>query len=201
MPHKFFIEKRPHNGLTFGEYSNKLKSYVDNTNPKKLTENGLKLFEFTKLNISRNNRVLKTYKPSAELIAAVNKIKTEQIWMVLTEGWCGDSAQTLPYIYLMAKNNSNIKFRVLPRDSNLDIMDKYLVNGKSRSIPRLVIFDINGNELALWGPRPAAAQQLVDELKNEGQNIHEIHQKLHLWYGRNRGQSIETDFVEMVNKM
>ena len=198
MTLKFFTEKRPHNGFTFEEYSNKLKTYVENTNPQNLPENELKLFEFTKLNIYRSNRAIKTYKPSEEILTAMRKINSKQIWMILTEGWCGDSAQTLPYIYMMTKENPNIKLRILPRDSNLDIMDKYLVNGKSRSIPRLVIFENNGNELALWGPRPAAAQQLINDLKSEGMDMHEIHEKLHLWYGRNRGKSIESEFLDIV---
>ncbi len=201
MPQKIFIEKRPHNGFTFEDYADELKKYIDNTNPQNLTESEIKFFEFTKLNIYRSNRALRTYRPSPEILSAVEKIMSEQIWMVLTEGWCGDSAQTLPYIFMMTKENPNIKLRILLRDSNLDIMDKYLVNGKARSIPRLVIFDADGNELALWGPRPAAAQQIVDTLKAEGKDMHDIHEKLHLWYGRNRGKSVETEFVEIVNKM
>ena len=198
MTHKFFTEKRPHNGFTFEEYSENLKIFVDNTNPQNLPENDIKLFEFTKLNIYRSNRAIKTYKPSEEILTAISNLNSEQIWMILTEGWCGDSAQTLPYIYMMTKENPNIKLRILLRDSNLDIMDKYLVNGKSRSIPRLVIFDVSGNELALWGPRPAAAQKIVDDLKAEGKDMHEIHEKLHLWYGRNRGKSIESEFLDIV---
>ena len=201
MPQKFFIEKRPHNGLFFEKYSNGLKNYIENTNPQNLSEDEKQLYEFTKLNIFRSNRILKTYKPSAEILSAILKIKSEQIWMVLTEGWCGDSAQTLPYIYIMTKGNPNIKLRILPRDSNLDIIDKYLTNGKSRSIPCLVIFDTEGNELALWGPRLKAAQTLVDDLKAKGKDLHDIHEKLHLWYGRNRGKSIEAEFVDVLNRM
>jgi len=198
MKHNFFTEKRPHNGLTFEMHSEELKLYIENTNIQNLTEEELKLYNFTKLNLHRSNRAIKTYKASTDLIEAVSKINSEQIWMILTEGWCGDSAQTIPYIYSMTKNNPNIKLRILLRDANLDIMDKYLVNGKSRSIPRLVIFDSDGNELALWGPRPLIAQNLVDELKKEGKDIHSIHEKLHLWYGRDRGKTIEAEFIDLI---
>jgi len=173
--------------------------YIENTNHESLSKEEFKLYDFTKLNLYRSNRAIKTYKPSFEVIEVVNKICSEQIWMVLTEGWCGDSSQTLPYIYAIAKLNSNIKLRILLRDSNLDIMDKYLANGKSRSIPRLVIFNSAGNELALWGPRPMAAQQIVDALKAEGKDIHSIHEKLYLWYGQNRGESIELEFIKLIN--
>ena len=118
--------------------------------------------------------------------------------MVLTEDWCGDSAQNLPYIAKIAECNSLIKLRILPRDQNLDLMDLYLTDQKSRSIPKLVAFDEFGNELFQWGPRPYEAQKLVMELNALGLSKNEFNEKLHLWYGRNKGKSIENEFVELL---
>ena len=57
--------------------------------------------------------------------------------MVITENWCGDSAQNLPYLKI-ASCNPLIDFRIILRDDNLDIMDLYLTDNKSRSIPKLI---------------------------------------------------------------
>ena len=92
--------------------------------------------------------------------------------------------------------NSNIDLRILLRDENPDIMDIYLTNG-TRSIPKLVAFDENGNQLFEWGPRPKEAQRLIDQWKGEGIVKPELYEKLHLWYGRNRGKELEEEFLEI----
>lgn len=111
--------------------------------------------------------------------------------MVITESWCGDSAQNLPVISKIARLNSNIALRIILRDSNLDIMDNYLTNGVSRSIPILVAFDMDGNEIFRWGPRPKPAMQLVKKFRERGIVKEEYYKKLHLWCGRNKGRELD----------
>ena len=97
----------------------------------------------------------------------------------------------------MARSNPNITLRLVPRDENLDIMDEFLTNGK-RAIPRLVIFDQNGQELTPWGPRPLAAQRVFDQAKNEGMEKPELLERLHLFYGRDRGKALEQEFIALL---
>ncbi len=200
MPKKFFEDKRPHNGLTYNEYLNLFEKEISEKENIDLDEKEKVLFDYTKLNYQRSLRIQKSYKPSEELVSIINGIKAPQLWMVLTETWCGDSAQNLPYIAKIAELNNNIELRILLRDDNLDIMDQYLTNGTSRSIPKLVAFDKDGNELFQWGPRPKAAQDLVIQWKAEGLSKDEFIEKLHLWYGRNRGKELEEEFLSLLQQ-
>lgn len=150
--------------------------------------------EFTKLNLHRTGRISRTWQPTAELTAALNRVTTPQTWLVLTEPWCGDSAQCLPCLVKMAKQQPAIVVQLVLRDTNLDLMDQYLTNG-SRGIPRLVALDAQGQELFRWGPRPAAAQKIFLAAKNEGLEKPDIMEKLHLFYGRNRGAALDAEFV------
>lgn len=129
------------------------------------------------------------------------KITSPQIWMLITEDWCGDSAQNIPYIFKLAECNNNISLRLIPRDENPDIMDMYLTDGKSRSIPKLVAFDENGNELFQWGPRPEEAIKLVKDLKEQGFSKEEFEKKLHLWYAKNKGKNLEEEFIEILKAL
>ncbi len=190
MAYQFFKDKRPHNGFTYPEYSKKFKDEIEKTNPENLSEEDKKLFEYKKLNFLRTQRIEKSYNVSDELKKEILNIKDKQLWMVITETWCGDSAQNLPYIAKAAALNDKIDFRIVLRDSNADIMDLYLTNG-TRSIPKLVAFNPDGDELFTWGPRPKAAQDLIIQWKSEGIVKPELYEKLHLWYGRNRGKNIE----------
>ncbi|NMB82329.1 MAG: thioredoxin family protein, partial [Ignavibacteria bacterium] len=147
-------------------------------------------YDVTKLNLQRSNRIYKTYTVSEQVKELIHSINKPQIWMVITEDWCGDSAQNLPYIVKIAELNSLIELRILLRYQNLDIMDMYLTNGKSRSIPKLVAFDKDGNELFQWGPRPKEAQLVVDLSIKNGLDKNAYLEKLHLWYSEDKGQTL-----------
>ena len=43
----------------------------------------------------------------------IDKIEDNQLWMVITENWCGDSAQNLPYIARIASLNKKIELRII----------------------------------------------------------------------------------------
>ncbi len=193
MAHQFFIDKRLHNALTFSEYVEKMKLDSEISDLSKLSDKEKEDFPMVQLNYQRVSRILRTYKIDEELLGLIKKISSPQIWMVISEAWCGDSAQNLPYIAKIAEHNPLINLRIVLRDSNLDIMDLYLANGTSRSIPKLVAFDENGNELFQWGARPKEAQELVVRLKNEGMEKEKFLEELHLWYGRDRGRTLENE--------
>lgn len=82
--------------------------------------------------------------------------------LVLTEDWCGDAMLNVPILLHIAEQ-ADIGVAVFPRDSNLELMDQYLTNGKSRSIPIFVFIDENGQEVAKWGPRADKIQQFIDD--------------------------------------
>jgi hypothetical protein len=83
--------------------------------------------------------------------------------LILTADWCGDAMVNLP-IFMRIANEALIEPRYFIRDENLELMDRYLTNGKSRSIPIIVLIDQEGNEVVKWGPRAPEAQKLADEL-------------------------------------
>ena len=85
--------------------------------------------------------------------------------IVLTADWCGDAALNVPIIQRMAEG-SDIELRFLIRDENLELMNQYLTNGTSRSIPIFIFIDKEGNEVRVWGPRADEIQQLVTSLRN-----------------------------------
>ncbi len=156
--------------------------------------------EFTKLNLHRSERMGRTWKPGEALAERVVSIEADQLWMVLTEPWCGDSAQCLPVIAALAQLNSAVDLRIVLRDENLPIMDQFLTDGK-RSIPRLVIFDTSYRIMGQWGPRPAEAQSVFDAARSSGLEKPQILEKLHLWYGRDRHRALESEFTELMDEV
>lgn len=192
-------KKIEENGITYKDYINKNIEEIAGTHTKDLSSEEIERFNFKTLNLQRGNRISRTYNPCNELKNLLAEISEPQLWMVITESWCGDSAQNLPYIAAMASQNPLIDLKILSRDSNPDIMDEFLTNG-SRSIPILAAFNSAGDELFRWGPRPKAAVDLINQWKSEGLEKSEWVEKLHLWYARNKGAEIEKEFIDLIEK-
>ncbi len=193
MDRRFFTGETELDWLSSAAYMELFANQASRS-PSSLNEEEAERLEYTKLNLHRSERIARTYKIDDELGHLIDAIDTPQLWMVLTEPWCGDSAQCIPYITIMAARNPAVELKLLLRDENLDVMDLYLT-GQSRSIPRLVAFGSDDHEIFRWGPRPAAAQAVVDEAKAAGLEKQELLKKLHLWYGRDRGKSLEAEFL------
>ena len=151
---------------------------------------------FTRLNLYRSGRIGRTWAPSAALTNQMTALVLPQTWMVLSEPWCGDSAQILPIIGLMAAALESVELLIVPRDDHPAIMDHYLTHGK-RSIPLWVAFDATGKEIFRWGPRPPEAQAVFDAAKAEGLDKPDILEKVHLFFGRDRGQAVDKAFVDL----
>jgi hypothetical protein len=80
--------------------------------------------------------------------------------LVLAEDWCGDVIANLPVLGRLAKESGKLDVRVFLRDQNDDIMERYLNQGKFKSIPVFVFFDQDFRELAHWIERPTSVTQL-----------------------------------------
>lgn len=186
-------------GMSYIEYIEKTIEELAQTKVPDLSEKELSKYNYKTLNLQRSSRIIRTYQASDELKNVLKEITEPQVWMVITENWCGDSAQSLPYIAAIARENLLINLIVLLRDSNPDIMDQYLTNG-TRSIPKLIAFNEEGEELSRWGPRPKAAVDLINKCKEEGIEKNEWQEKLHLWYSKNKGAEIEKEFIELIKK-
>jgi len=184
----------------YPEFLNHLEQYVADTNPLSLPDEEKKHYDFTKLNMQRMRRVAKTYTPSEEMSSVISKIKGNQTWVFITEGWCGDSAQTLPAIAKITAANSSVSLVIIERDDNLEVMNNYLTNG-TKSIPILVVFDEQQKELFKWGPRPTEARELIARLKSEGMEHDAFIEQLHLWYAKNKSRSLEAELLALLKQI
>jgi|LauGreDrversion4_2_1035121.scaffolds.fasta_scaffold25719_4 hypothetical protein len=152
---------------------------------------------YAKLNFQRMERLHKTIVVNADLEAQVKQIKEPQTWLCITEGWCGDAAQNLPLFDRLASLNSNITLKLVLRDENLELIDRYLTNG-GRAIPRVICI-ANGKELWQWGPRPKLMQDKVIEYKNNPDLSHEeFVVQLHTWYAHNKTMAQQEELLQLL---
>lgn len=153
--------------------------------------------EYTKLNLQRMERLNKTIAIGEELQQCVKEIKAPQTWLCITEAWCGDAAQNLPLFVVLANLNPLIKVRFVLRDENTPLIDQYLTNG-GRAIP-IVIGIEAGKEKWKWGPRPSAAQEIVNEFKRHPNGTYEqMKTNLHAWYAKNKTHDQQKELLETI---
>lgn len=79
--------------------------------------------------------------------------------LVLAEDWCGDVLRYLPVFARMAETAPAWNVRVFRREANLDLADKWLRQGKYRSIPVIVVLDEGLRELDHFIERPTAVYE------------------------------------------
>lgn len=153
------------------------------------------MINYTKLNRQRMKRLEKTTVISGETAVQAMSVERPMLWLIITEAWCGDAAQNIPVIEKIAAMSGKIETRYLLRDEFPELMDEYLTNG-SRSIPKLIAIDkADGSIIGTWGPRPATAQNLYQELKQQGFEKEIVMERLQRWYNSDDSRSIQTEFT------
>jgi len=198
---KYLIKEKLNFAITYQQLKELTEKNINNVTPDFLNEMQRAYYNYRKLNLARMSRIEKFYRPTEEALKIISEIKSTLIWLVITEDWCGDSAQTIPVIASLASLNKNIELKFLLRDSHPEIMDCYLTNGK-RSIPKLIVYDKELNEIFLWGPRPQAAKSIAEDLHKKGVEKDEIIKQIHLWYTKDGGYSTEKEIIELLkNKL
>lgn len=156
------------------------------------------MFNYGKLNRQRMHRLEKTVNLDESLKEKTRSLDVNWIWLIITEGWCGDAAQNIPTIEKIAAENDLIETRYVLRDENLALMDAYLTNN-ARSIPKLIALDAETlEELGTWGPRPKSAMDYFYELKAQGMEKPEIMEKIQRWYLSDKEQSIQKEFETLL---
>jgi len=171
-------------------------------------ENSPAMQEYTRMNLQRMKRLNRRPNLSQESRAVIRRVKDRMTWLVLTEGWCGDAAQSLPIVAALAEENEHLDLRILLRDRNPELMDAFLTNG-SRSIPKLILIDAkSGRVLADWGPRPEELQAYILKTRQEilaltdKEQSREAFRALSLytqkWYARDKGVAIQREILKRI---
>ena len=161
-------------------------------------EQSADLLHYSELNEVRMKRLEKTLKLDPEVEKTLQNLKSNQTWLVISEGWCGDAAQILPIIKLMSEASENIDLKLVFRDENEELINLFLTNG-AKSIPKLLLLDENANLINHWGPRPEGAKNLIIEYKAKHGIVDEAAKiALQKWYLDDKGISTMKEIVAIL---
>ncbi|MEY3565930.1 MAG: hypothetical protein RJA23_2100, partial [Bacteroidota bacterium] len=156
---------------------------------------------YTRMSLQRMVRWNKTSKVSEELEQLIRTIFQPQVWLVITEAWCGDGAQSIPHLAKLADLNPLITLKIVLRDEHPDLMDAYLTNG-NRSIPKLIAVTADlQQELFTWGPKPKYLldRHAVFKQNSEGRSYSDFLEEVHLWYAKNKQKDLESEIYKLIS--
>ena len=182
MDYKNYFDK----GISYDTYRNNFQKEMQASPPSAYAQ-------YLPQNWQRQARLDRKLKLSEELSAVVSMLQAPQHWLVISEHWCGDASQINPIIAKAAETNpSMINLKFVYRDEHPALMDAHLTDGRSRSIPILLLLDENFHLLASYGPRPAEAQKLVKSILAESGDYNI---PLHTWYAKDKQKSLQIDLA------
>ena len=187
-------------GKTYLEYR-KLLSDLLLEKKSTAAEQTEKLTHYSFLNEGRMKRLDKTLSLSKENTNKLKTLQKEYIWLVISEGWCGDAAQILPVFYKMElASDKKIDLKIVLRDENEALMNLFLIQ-KAKSIPILIILDKQTGLVAdHWGPRPKGAKKMIEVYKKNFGIIDEVAKtELQRWYFKDKGISTQNEIIEIIS--
>ena len=195
---KIPVAKALFNSHSYSEYR-KLVSDILVEGKSTGNEQSEDLTHYSTLNKTRMNRLDKTIKITEENSIKLKSLEGKYIWLVISEGWCGDAAQLLPIINKMAVEYGKIDLRIVLRDENEELMNLFLTN-KSKAIPILIVVDVaTGNVLGNWGPRPKGAADLIIDYKKEFGVVDETAKNnLQMWYLHDKGLTTQEELINLM---
>ncbi|MFZ9586349.1 MAG: thioredoxin family protein, partial [Crocinitomicaceae bacterium] len=92
------------NSFTFESYKDYVQELVAQGKTSG-TDQREDLIHYTELNARRMKRIEKTTVLSEDLQKQLSRISEPMTWVLISEAWCGDAAQIVPVIGIMAKQN------------------------------------------------------------------------------------------------
>lgn len=95
-------------------------------------------------------------------------------FLVLTEDFCGDSAQFIPVIGRLAHSLDNVEIRILHRDQHRELADNYRRKDGYQAIPVFVLLDAAGDELGFLIERPERSNNamIAETTRFAAENAH-----------------------------
>jgi hypothetical protein len=181
---------------TFSQYLDLVRQAVAQEKTTGLEQSAF-LAKVTKDNLAIMER---TYQSplNPDLVAMLQNLPQPQLWLVLTEGWCGDAAIHLPVLAALSEQTDKVTLKTVLRTEQPQVMDAYLTNG-GKSIPKLIALQAETLQpLGSWGPRPQVLQKFVLELKEQNLPLTDfIRQSLQRSEDDN-GVALQAELLQMV---
>lgn len=136
--------------------------------------------------------------PAEGLLASAREIPGSWRLLVVAEDWCGDSANTLPYVAKLAEELDNLDVRVVKSAEGREIMEAHPTPDGRVATPTMVMLDEGGALVGCLVEQPRVLQEWwlgeARKIEDEGARF----ARKYAWYDDDAGASIMTEIVQLM---
>lgn len=132
------------------------------------------------------------------LLARAQAIPGQWRVLVMAEDWCGDSANTIPYLARLLEQLDQVEMRVVNSEVGAAIGEAHQTPDGRSATPTVVVLDERGNDVGCWVERPTALQEwfLAESTENGADDA--LYDRKYAWYDWDVGQSTMAEVTDVL---
>ena len=127
----------------------------------------------------------------------VNAIAGSWKLLVIAEDWCGDSANTIPYVAKLVDVATNLDMRIINSTIGRTIMERHRTPDGRTATPTVILLDANYDEAGCWVERPTKLATWFDANKSHLSET-ELYDRKYAWYAEDAGQETLREVVALM---
>ena len=135
--------------------------------------------------------------PDSALVSRVTALGGTWRILAVAEDWCGDSANTVPYLARLAELAPNLELRIVDSKKGRWVMEQHRTSDGRAATPTILLLDSTYREMGAFVERPAKLREWVAENKPKLGEDDFQSQKMK-WYREDRGYHTVLDLVELL---
>lgn len=135
--------------------------------------------------------------PAADQVARAAAVPGRWRFLVVAEDWCGDSANTIPFLVRLVEAVPSLELRIINSAVGGGVMQAHQTEDGRGATPTVVLLDEAGQERGCWVERPYALRKVVADLKAGITTGNQV-EVITAWRAEDRGRSTVTDIVDLL---
>ncbi|HKJ00855.1 MAG TPA: thioredoxin family protein [Longimicrobiales bacterium] len=120
-------------------------------------------------------------------------------WRILAiaEDWCGDSANTIPYLARLVEGADNLEMRVVSSSVGRSVMEGHRTPDGRAATPTVLLLDEAWNEAGCFVERPTPLMAWYLEHRAD-KTSDELHEYIYAWYDADAGAATVDDVLTLL---
>jgi hypothetical protein len=137
---------------------------------------------------------------SPDLITRMRALPEKRRLLIVTEDWCSDSANTVPYIARLVDGApERLEMRVVNSQVGKAVMDAHRTPDGRTATPTVVVLGADGRVIGAWTERPSSAQTWFLEKQNTTMQK-PLHDELIDWYAMDAGKTTVSEIADILSR-
>lgn len=133
------------------------------------------------------------------LVERLDAVPGDWRLLAVAEVWCGDSANSIPYLSRLAEASRALRLRIVDATVGRTVLDTHRTPDDRAATPVVLVLDAAGREVGALVERPVEIQAVYMQ-KHATMTSDAMRDEIFAWYDRDRGQTAMRTIVEIIEQ-